>query len=170
MRFVKRHAQGDGSEGGLFSSLDNYRRALAQACKAANVEHASTHDLRHAAGQWLIDVGVPVELVSRILGHATTSITETVYARVRRDALSDRMLDAIDPGYATVASKARSKRDRVVETIRAIPSPKMPVLYAVKSVEKTPAHWLSTAAISCDAPAAPDSVISIPHESASSRG
>jgi integrase len=52
------------------------------ASKKAGIEPLSPHALRKAAGQWLIDLGMPLELVSRVLGHADTRITETVYARV----------------------------------------------------------------------------------------
>ena len=95
LQFARRHAQERG--GALFPSLPNLRRALAAACIAAGIQHIWPHSLRHAAGQWLIDLGVPIELVSRFLGHTNTLTTECVYARVRPDAVGARMLDALDP-------------------------------------------------------------------------
>jgi hypothetical protein len=52
-------------------------------------------------------MGIPVELVSRFMGHASTSITERVYARVREDPVADRMLDAIDPTAEGLRGLAR---------------------------------------------------------------
>lgn len=46
----------------------------------AKIPHVWPHSLRKAAGQFLIDLHVPLELVSRVMGHAGTRITETVYA------------------------------------------------------------------------------------------
>ena len=54
--------------------------------------------LRKAAGQWLIDLGVPLELVSRALGHADTRITETVYAKIKDE---DRNADRTKPESAS---------------------------------------------------------------------
>ena len=50
-----------------------------------NVEIATvltTHVARRTFGQLMIDDGVPLETVSRMLGHSTTSMTERSYARV----------------------------------------------------------------------------------------
>ena len=70
-----KHAQG--IDGKLFRSLGNLRHELLAASKKAGIEPLSPHALRKAAGQWLIDLGMPLELVSRVLGHADTRITET---------------------------------------------------------------------------------------------
>ena len=40
------------------------------------------HDLRHTAGTLLLRRGMPVEVVSKILGHARVSITLDVYRHV----------------------------------------------------------------------------------------
>ncbi len=139
LAFAREHAQGSGEK--MFGSLNNIRRALTTACIAAKVEHIWPHALRHAAGQWLLDLGTPVEAVSRILGHASTSITERVYARMKREALADRMLDVLDPKYARAAGKARKKKERTVVTISAIPEPRAHVLYEVEHEEHTLSEW-----------------------------
>ena len=92
LKFALRHAQGKGDH--LFGRMPN--RLIETACTNAKIDHASPHSFRHAAGQWLLDVGVSVELVSRILGHASTAMTERVYARVKQDVVGDRILDMID--------------------------------------------------------------------------
>lgn len=101
-----------------------------------------------AAGQWLIDLGVPLELVSRVLGHADTRITETVYAKIKDEDVTDRMLNAIDPRYAKKAHRARGAK-KVVETIKKLPAPRTSrVLYEVGGVERTLVQWAETSGIS----------------------
>jgi integrase len=40
------------------------------------------HDLRHANASLLINMGVPVKVISEHLGHSDTRTTETIYAHV----------------------------------------------------------------------------------------
>ncbi len=145
VKLVKAYAKGEG--GKLFASLGNFDRTLKAACEAAGIEAASAGDFRHAAGQWLLDVGTPVELVSRNMGHASTAITERVYARVKSDLVGDRMLDAIPSRYTRGATRARSKADRVVATVTAIPAPKTPTYYEVRGVERTLSGWAQASGI-----------------------
>ncbi len=144
LRFVAEHAGGAGEK--LFSGLANYNRALSAACEAAGVESASANDFRHAAGQWLIDLGTPIELVSRVMGHADTRITERVYARVKQDQVGDRMLDALDARYTRSARRHRAAGPRV-KVVAKIPDPKLPMLYDVDGVTKTMADWARASGI-----------------------
>jgi integrase len=145
LEYVRAHAQG--TNGKLFGSLANLRRDLADAAKAAKIPHVWPHALRKAAGQFLIDLRVPLELVSRVMGHADTRITETVYAKVRDEDLGDRMLDAIDPRYASRTLAQRGVR-KSVELIEHIPEPKAGrVLYAVRGESRTLAQWASASGI-----------------------
>lgn len=145
LEFVRTHAQG--KDGKLFASLANLRRDLADAADEAKIPHLSPHALRKAAGQFLIDLGVPLELVSRVLGHADTRITEKVYAKVREEDLGDRMLDAIDPGYASQALTLRGARKQV-KVIDHIPEPKARlILYSVGGESRTLVQWAKAHAI-----------------------
>ncbi len=143
LKFAKRYAEGKGDR--LFARLPN--RLIGTACTNAKIEHASPHHFRHAAGQWLLDVGVSIELVSRILGHASTSMTERVYARVKQDAVGDRILDAIDPAYAKGALRSRKKKARRVETIQTIPEPKRIPTYEIDGVALTLDGWAKRSGI-----------------------
>jgi integrase len=61
------------------------------------------HDLRHSYATWLVDDGVPVNLVQRALGHERSSTTLDLYTR-RTDG-GDRILEALgatDVDAATV--------------------------------------------------------------------
>ncbi len=146
LEFVRQHAQG--KDGKLFTKLSNFRRDLSRAAKDAKVHHVWPHALRKAGGQWLIDLGVSLELVSRVLGHADTRITELVYARIGDDDLCDRMLDSVDPRYAQRAVAARGVRKQV-PTITSLPNPKPgPTMYVVEGVPRHLADWAKTSGIS----------------------
>lgn len=56
----------------------NYRPLLAK----AGVPPVRFHDLRHGAGTFLVASGVPLPIVSKILGHSTTRITADLYTHV----------------------------------------------------------------------------------------
>jgi len=52
----------------------------------AGVGRRRFHASRHTAATLLLDAGVPLEVVSAILGHASLAITADVYVRVTSDA------------------------------------------------------------------------------------
>lgn len=51
------------------------------------------HDLRHSYATWLVDDGVPPNMVQRVLGHEKSSTTMDLYTR--RTDNPDRILDAL---------------------------------------------------------------------------
>lgn len=53
-----------------------YRQALNQAADKANIPRFRIHDLRHTYASWLIQGGVPLPELARLLGHSTTAVTE----------------------------------------------------------------------------------------------
>jgi integrase len=55
-------------------------------CEDAGLGRRRLHASRHTAATLLLDRGVPLEVVSAILGHASLAITADVYARVTLDA------------------------------------------------------------------------------------
>jgi integrase len=69
------------------------------------------HDLRHSYATWLVDDGVPVNMVQRVLGHEKSSTTLDLYTR--RTDNRRRILDALtddddgEGGAAGVLARAR---------------------------------------------------------------
>jgi integrase len=63
-------------------------------CEGAGLGRRRFHASRHTAATLLLDRGVPLEVVSAILGHASLAITADVYARVTLDA-KRRALEAL---------------------------------------------------------------------------
>jgi integrase len=64
------------------------------------------HDLRHSAATLLLSRGVPIKVVSEMLGHADVSITLSVYAHVLPD-MQDKAADAMDD--ALIAHQRRQE-------------------------------------------------------------
>ncbi len=134
-----RHGRGKGAR--LFGELHRFDRELAEACEAEGITVVSPHDIRRSAGQWLVDLSVPLELVSKFMRHADVRTTERFYASVRREVVADRMLDAIDPRYAKVAHAKRSKKP-LVATLKAVPEPRrVGAIYEVGGLGRTLTEW-----------------------------
>lgn len=63
---------------------------------AEKLPDLSPHDLRHTAAPLMLRRKVPVEVVSRILGHARVSITLDVYRHVLDSEKEQVMVDLFD--------------------------------------------------------------------------
>ena len=71
-----------------------HRAKLTAAINAGQrLPEISPHDLRHTAGTLMLRRRVPVEVVSRILGHARVSITLDVYRHVLESEKRSEMVD-----------------------------------------------------------------------------
>ena len=70
---------GDGfvfSRGSYYSLLGKLRRAFKEACKKADIQELRFHDLRHTVGTRLGEEGIPIQTISKLLGHTSTRMTE----------------------------------------------------------------------------------------------
>lgn len=74
------------TEGGAVLRLSNWAEVWRDAIERAGVEHVRPHDLRHTAASWLIQGGVPLAEVGRILGHKSPSTTQKYAHLADRDA------------------------------------------------------------------------------------
>jgi integrase len=138
---------GRGINGRLFGNLNNYWRNLHEACLSENVTSVSSHDLRRSAGQWMVDLKVPIEIVSIFMRHADITTTLRWYAKIRKEDVADRLLDALDPRLARKAHKARRNR-KVVETIKRVPEPREePWGFEVGGTKKSLDAWADESGI-----------------------
>jgi integrase len=144
LEHVRKHARAPGDR--LFGNVHRLIKGLRDACLTAKITVVSPHDLRRSAGQWMVDLGVPIELVSKFMRHADTRVTETIYASIKREDVGDRILQAIDPRYALATHRHPKKSP--VETLTSIPHPKVSVpLYDVDGVARSLAEWSREAGI-----------------------
>jgi integrase len=65
-----------GRLGGPLNGKNFGRRQWGDACEAAGVGDARLHDLRHTFASWLVQDGVPLQEVQRLLGHASIVTTQ----------------------------------------------------------------------------------------------
>ncbi|MCD4853633.1 tyrosine-type recombinase/integrase [Arthrobacter sp. AK01] len=81
-------------------NLDNWRkRVWLPALEAAGIDHARPHDLRHTYASWLIQSGVSIKEVGRLLGHASPMTTER-YAHLA-DIPAEQISEALELGVRT---------------------------------------------------------------------
>ena len=66
--------------------LDIINEALKYLCEKAQVTVYSSHAARKTFATMMIDGGLPLSVVSKILGHSEISTTQNVYYRPRTNA------------------------------------------------------------------------------------
>jgi integrase len=82
----------------VFTSRDGHRimieepiQILDEALQLAGLPHVRFHDLRHSTASLLIAKGVPLEFVSKIMGHSNLQITGDLYAHLLPTQVRDVM-------------------------------------------------------------------------------
>ncbi len=60
----------------------NLVRILDKVCKKANIENINIHALRHAFATRSLENGIPLKVVSDMLGHSSISMTANIYSHV----------------------------------------------------------------------------------------
>ncbi len=79
---------------GIPASDSTVRKDFARCLRTAGLPPLRLHDLRHSCATILHAAGLPVNVVSEILGHSSASITWNVYGHVipaTRRAAADAM-------------------------------------------------------------------------------
>lgn len=69
--------------------MNDYIKEAATVAGLDNVAEISTHVARKTAGMYLLNAGLRLESVSKILGHKSVKVTERYYATLLTDGLSD---------------------------------------------------------------------------------
>jgi integrase len=91
-----------------------WRKVLADVFEEAGVD-GHPHQFRHAFAKRLLISGVPVALVSVLLGHSKTSITEKHYSRwmpERQAALTDAVRQTWKTSGTSTAHQRKSRKNR----------------------------------------------------------
>ncbi len=70
----------------------NFERAFSQILTRAEVDHGTVHSLRHTFASMLFEKNYPVKIVSELLGHKDTKVTENTYIHI----IKEQKIQAID--------------------------------------------------------------------------
>ena len=127
------------AEGTLFDR-NNVAKAFKRALKAAGLPHHSPHDLRHTFASLLLQDGVSLAHVQRMLGHSDARLTATLYGKwlpVENPGAVDRLDDAqparpipaseLPPAQASgsrVVANARRPRVRLPQVVGGVGGPR----------------------------------------------
>lgn len=77
------------SEAKIFTyTKDTARVHFQNILKALNLPRLRLHDIRHMLGTTLVQNGIPIQDISRMLGHSSISITEQRYAKTNKEQAS----------------------------------------------------------------------------------
>lgn len=68
--------------------VKSVKKALQAASKRAGIK-CSAHVFRHTAGVWMAEADVPMQKIAQYLGHTSTRVTETTYARYSPSFMRD---------------------------------------------------------------------------------
>lgn len=85
------------SETGTELDASNVRRAFRRVVKSAGLNPWlwTPRELRHSFVSLLSDASVPIEVISRLVGHSSTDVTEKIYRHQIRPVV-ERGADAMD--------------------------------------------------------------------------
>lgn len=67
---------------GTFLDPRNVNRWMEQSVKRLGLADVSPHTLRHSAATFMLDAGVDMKVLQKVLGHSSFSITSDIYAHV----------------------------------------------------------------------------------------
>lgn len=79
----------------------------------SGIAHCTRHDLRRTAGSLMLQSGVPLELVSAVLGHRSTEITRAVYAHLAVEHLRSAMDALVTAGTDATGQKPPHQRGQM---------------------------------------------------------
>lgn len=73
---------GDGRTPLLFRPWGNMRRDIAATCRRVGCDPFTWNDLRRTTGTWLLQLGVSIDVVAKVMGHASTAMLYRVYGQL----------------------------------------------------------------------------------------
>lgn len=97
-------------------NFEGLKSGFERARVKAGMKHVTFHDLRRSCGTLLIREGVPLHVVSRILGHTSTAVTERVYAHLSSAQVAKGMaaLSRLHRGLTPEAEQKQKRPRRAV--------------------------------------------------------
>jgi len=97
-----------------FAPWPYVNRDLARACRAAKIPKVSPNDLRRTFASLLVQDGVPLDVVAKLLGHSSAAMVYRVYGRFTPNTLAE----LVSPGVPLVYQRSRKTTHRKEATVR----------------------------------------------------
>lgn len=85
---------------GEWFNPSNFSKLYSNALTRNGFKHIRFHDLRHSWATYMIRLGVPLNVVSKMLGHKTVGVTMEIYVHV----VNEMQQEAIDKLNSVIAS------------------------------------------------------------------
>jgi integrase len=73
-----------------------HERSCPRTTSGENVSAITPHTLRRTFGSYLLNKGLRLEVVSKLLGHSSTVVTERAYAELLGTTIRDELLAVLD--------------------------------------------------------------------------
>lgn len=70
-------------------SFEGLKTTFRRARESAKMPHVTFHDLRRSCGTLMIEAGVDIYVVSKLLGHSSVAVTQTRYAHLQTQRMRD---------------------------------------------------------------------------------
>jgi len=103
---------------GVPEDIDNWRKRIWQpAVDASQVGHVRIHDLRHTYASWLLQAGIPLAEVGRLLGHRSLATTMR-YAHLAESPRDDVLAALSNPAGGQTEGNANQEQFGTVTRIR----------------------------------------------------
>lgn len=84
--------------------IASVRKGFEAACKRAGLENVKPHDLRRTFASNLVQSGVQIQAVSKLLRHSDISVTDRIYAHLRVDDLREATEVLVTPPKLKIVS------------------------------------------------------------------
>jgi len=90
----------------LTLNFEGLKTGFRRAREDAGLPHVTFHDLRRSCGTMMVQAGVDLYVVSKVLGHSSSAVTEKHYAHLK----IDRMRDGLERTFTPAIAPARKRK------------------------------------------------------------
>ena len=95
----------------VLGGWSNVRRDLGAACDRAGIPKVSPHSFRHTFASWLVQRGVDLFVVAKLMGHGSTAMVQRHYGHLSPKNYSDAI--ALLPSFPEITAKPSPTETRL---------------------------------------------------------
>jgi integrase len=94
----------------MFASWGNMWRDLGRRCAALGLPRLTSNDLRRSFGSMLARIGVPFEVIAKLMGHKSTKMVMEVYGQMRPQDLADIVNQLVSKNWDAGGTHNKAQR------------------------------------------------------------